>query len=195
MGRFRLWRLLTNRLAVLLCAMLAQAAAAPPRIEVVEGDGAINNIRLHRAKEPVVRVLDSTGQPLPDVAVTFLLPESGASGMFADGHTSLTAMTDTNGQAVGRGLRPNNSAGQFQIRVTTSYQGEAATAIVTQTNAEPVQAGVSSSKKILIVVLLGGAAAAGAAVALGKGKSSSSGSTTTTTGAVITPGSPTFGQP
>jgi hypothetical protein len=181
-------------LGVVLCAVLAQAAAAPPHIEVVEGDGAINNIRLHRAKEPVVRVLDATGQPLPNVAVTFLLPESGASGMFADGHSSLTAMTDANGQAVGRGLRPNNTVGQFQIRVTASYQGAAATAIVTQTNAEPVQAG-SSSKKILIVALIGGAAAAGAAVALGKGKSSSPAAPPAPTGAVITPGAPTFGHP
>jgi hypothetical protein len=183
MGRF---------LGALLCAVLAQAAAIPPRIEIVEGDGAINNIRLHRAKEPIVRVLDSTGQPLPNVAVTFLLPETGASGMFADGRSSFTTMTDANGQAVGRGLRPNNLAGQFQIRVTASYQGEPATAIVTQTNAEPVQAG-GSSKKILIVALLGGAAAAGAALALSKGKGSST-AAPATTGAVITPGAPTFGH-
>jgi hypothetical protein len=180
--------------AVLLCAVLAQAAATPPHIEVVEGDGAINNIRLHRAKEPVVRVVDSSGQPLPNVAVTFLLPETGASGTFAAGLSSLTAMTDANGQAVGRGLRPNNHTGQFQIRVTASYRGEAATAIVTQTNAEPVQAG-GSSKKILIVALIGGAAAAGAAVALSKGKSSSAAPPPPPAGAVITPGAPTFGHP
>jgi len=183
-----------NWLPVLLCAAVAQAAAAPPRIDVVEGDGAINNIRLHRAKEPVVRVVDSTGKPLPNVAVTFLLPQTGASGMFADSQASLTTMTDANGQAVGRGLRPNNSAGQFQIRVTASYQGEMATAVVTQTNAEPVH-GSSSSTKILIVALIGGAAAAGAAVALGKGKSSATTAPTSPAGAVITPGNPTFGHP
>lgn len=185
MGRF---------LSAWLCAMLAQAAAVPPRIEVVEGDGAINSIRLHRAKEPIVRVVDSTGHPLPNVAVTFLLPETGASAIFADGRSSLTTMTDATGQAVGRGLRPNNSAGQFQIRVTASYQGEAATATVTQTNAEPVQAGHSSTK-ILIIALLGGAAAAGAAVALGKGKSSATTAPPPPAGAVITPGAPTFGHP
>jgi hypothetical protein len=183
MGRF---------LAVLLCAVLARAAATPPRIEIVEGDGAINNIRLHRAKEPVVRILDSSGQPLPNVAVTFLLPETGASGTFAAGLSSLTVMTDADGQAVGRGLRPNNHTGQFQIHVTASYQGDAAMAIVTQTNAEPVQAG-GSSKKILLAVLIGGAAAAGAAVALSKGKSSPS-APPPPAGAVITPGTPTFGH-
>jgi hypothetical protein len=187
--------LATQSLAVLLCAVLARSATTVPRIEVVEGDGAINNIRLHRAKEPVVRVVDQDGHPIPNAAVTFLLPGNGASGTFADGKASLTVMSDANGQAVGQGLRPNGSAGQFQIRVTTSFQGQAATTSISQTNAEPAQGGVSS-KTILILALVGGAAAAGAAVALGKGKSSSSPTTTvTTTGVVISPGSPTFGPP
>ena len=181
-------------LAVLLCALLARSATTVPRIEVLEGDGAINNIRLHRAKEPVVRVVDQDGHPIPNVAVTFLLPSQGAGGTFADGKTLLTVMSDNNGQAVGHGLRPNGTAGQFQIRVTTSFQGQAATANISQTNAELAQGG-GSSKTILILALVGGAAAAGAAVALGKGKSSSSTTTTTNPGAVISPGNPTFGPP
>jgi hypothetical protein len=178
----------------LLCAVLARSAATVPRIEVLEGDGAINNIRLHRAKEPVVRVVDQDGRPIPNVAVTFVLPSQGASAAFADGKASLTVMTDADGQAVGHGLRPNGNAGQFQIRVTTSVEGQAATADISQTNAEPAQGGVSS-KTILILALLGGAAAAGAAVALGKGKSSSSTATSPGTGTIISPGSPSFGAP
>jgi hypothetical protein len=187
----------TQTLAVLMCACMARPATTVPRIEVVEGDGAINNIRLHHAKEPVVRVADQDGQPIPNVAVSFVLPGQGASGEFADGKTVLTVMTDDKGMAVGRGLRPNNSAGQFQIRVTVSYQGQAATANITQTNAEPAQGG-KSSKTLLLVAIIGGAAAAGAALALGKGKSSSSGSTGTQpppAGIVITPGQPKFGNP
>jgi len=186
--------LAAQSLAVLLCAVLARSATTVPRIEVLEGDGAINNIRLHHAKEPVVRVVDQDGHPLPNVAVTFLLPTQGAGGTFADGKTFVTVMSDKDGQAVGHGLRPNGSAGQFQIRVTTSLEGQAATTNISQTNAEPA-AGKGSSKTILIVALVGGAAAAGAAVALGKGRSSSSTTTTTNTGAVISPGSPTFGPP
>ena len=186
--------LAAQSLAVLLCAVLARSATTVPRIEVLEGDGAINNIRLHHAKEPVVRVVDQDGHPLPNVAVTFLLPTQGAGGTFADGKTFITVMSDKDGQAVGHGLRPNGSAGQFQIRVTTSLEGQAATTNISQTNAEPA-AGKGSSKTILIVALVGGAAAAGAAVALGKGKSPSSTTTTTNTGAVISPGSPTFGPP
>jgi hypothetical protein len=191
--RTRWAQLAAQSLAVLLCAVLARSATTVPRIEVLEGDGAINNIRLHRAKEPVVRVVDQDGHPIPNVAVTFLLPTQGAGGTIADGKTLITVMSDKDGQAVGHGLRPNGSAGQFQIRVTTSLEGQAATTNISQTNAEPA-AGKGSSKTILIVALIGGAAAAGAAVALGKGKSSSS-TTTTNTGAVISPGSPTFGPP
>ena len=177
-------------LCILLCACLM--AAETPKIEVVEGDGAINNIGLHRAKEPVVRVVDQNGNPLPKIAVTFLLPDRGPGGTFADGHNSLTIMTDDKGLAVGHGLKPNNTAGQFQIRVSASYQGQVMNAVVTQTNA-PAQA-KSSSKTILIVAIIGGAAAAGAAAALGKGKSSS-GSQPPPSGVTITPGSPSFGSP
>ena len=193
MGGFRL--LASQWVALVLCALLVRAAVTVPRIEVVEGDGAINNVRLHRAKEPVVRVVDQDDHPLPNVAVTFLLPENGPGGTFVDGRTSLTVMTDSNGQAVGRGLRPNNTAGQFRIRVTASYQGQATSTIVTQTNAEPAKGG-GSSKTILILALLGGGAAAAAAVALGgKHGSSSTPTPPTNTGAVINPGNPTFGPP
>jgi len=181
-------------LAVLLCAVLARSATTVPRIEVLEGEGAINNIRLHHAKEPVVRVVDQDGHPIPNVAVTFLLPSQGASGTFADGKTLLTVMSGDDGQAVGHGLRPNGSAGQFQIRVTTSFQGQAATIDISQTNAEPAQGG-GSSKTLLIVALVGGAAAAGAAVALSKGKSSATTNNNNNTGAVISPGNPSFGPP
>lgn len=179
-------------LALLLCATLARSQATVPRIEVIEGDGAINNIRLHHAKEPVVRVVDQDGHPIPNVAVTFLLPGNGASGTFADGKASLTVMTDENGRAVGQGLRPNGAAGQFQIRVTTSLGGLVATANISQTNAEPATGGVSS-KTIIILALVGGAAAAGAALALGKGKSSTT--TAPPSGALITPGTPSIGPP
>lgn len=186
--------LVTQSLAVLLCAVLARSAETIPRIVVVEGDGAINNIRLHHAKEPVVRVEDQDGHPIPNVAVSFLLPSQGASGTFTGGKTVVTVMTDDKGVATGRGLRPNGSAGQFQIRVTVSYQGHAATTVIMQTNAEPAQGG-GSSKTMIILLLIGGAAAGGAALALGKGKSSSSITPPTNTGVVISPGNPSFGPP
>jgi hypothetical protein len=189
LDRTKFWNI---GLALLLCPLLVHAAV--PRIEVLEGDGAINNISLHRAKEPVVRVVDENGNPLPNVAVSFLLPAQGPSGTFTNGQTVITVMTDADGKAVGRGLRPNSSAGQFRITVSASVEGQAATASITQTNAEPAQAG-KSSKTLLIVALVGGGVAAAAAAALGKGKSSSSSSGGGSSGAIISAGTPTFGPP
>src|ERR1700689_3818188 len=105
-----------------------ESPSQPTAINVgsVEGDGAINSIRLRRAHEPVVRVVDSAGEPLSGATVTFLLPATGPSGSFLDGSLSLTTETDGQGRAVGRGLHPNSIAGQFRIRVTASRSGSEA---------------------------------------------------------------------
>jgi hypothetical protein len=176
-----------------------QPAAVNIDIGTVEGDGAINSIRLRRAHEPVVRVADSGGEPLSGATVTFLLPATGASGSFLDGGLSLTTQTDDQGMAVGRGLRPNSIAGQFQIRVTASWNGSQGAATLVQTNAEPVIKS-SHSKTIAIIVIVAGAVAGGAAIAArGKSSPADSAATTTTTATVaggsISPGAPSFGPP
>jgi hypothetical protein len=188
------------------CLLSAQEPqGAPPRtaagnisVAAVEGDGAINSIRLHRAHEPVVRVTDSAGAPVSDATVTFLLPATGASGSFLDGGLSLTIQTDNLGRAVGRGLRPNSVAGQFRIRVTVQWHGSEAAATLVQTNAEPVVKS-SHSKTIAILIIIGGAAAGGAVIAARGGKSSaadnSSTVVTTPVGGSIVAGSPSFGAP
>ena len=181
----------------------AQPGAAPgARIRVLEGDGAINSIRLHRGHDPSVQVLDAAGNPAPAATVIFLLPAVGPSGTFGDSGLSLTAQTDARGIAVGKGLRPNRIAGQFRIRVTASWRGEAASTTLTQTNAEPLGKS-SNSKWIAIVALVGGAVVGGAVAATHGGKSSSTASTdgTATTGGgvsagtTIVPGSPSLGPP
>jgi hypothetical protein len=182
----------------LISAQEPQEAPSQPtvvNVGSVEGDGAINSIRLRRAHEPIVRVVGSGGEPLSGATVTFLLPATGPSGSFLDGGLSLTTNTDSQGRAVGRGLRPNSIAGQFRIRVTASWGGSQGAATLVQTNAEPVVKS-SHSKTIVIVVIIAGAVAGGAAVAA-RGKSSPAESTTTTSvaGGAISPGTPSFGPP
>jgi hypothetical protein len=163
------------------------------RVEVLEGDGAINSIRLHRAHDAVIKVTDAGGEPLPGATVTFMLPVSGPSAAFPDGARRLTAQTDDHGTAAARALRPNAIAGQFQIRVSASLHGSTAEAAVVQTNAEPViQSG--HTKLIVILVAIGGAAAAGAALAL-HGKSTSADTSSASGGGAITAGAPIFGPP
>ena len=161
-------------------------------IETVEGDGAINSIQLHRAHDPVVRVIGPNGQPLAGATVTFVLPATGASGTFVDSGLSLTAQTDNQGRAMGRGLRPNAVEGRFQIRVTASWRGSEAAATISQTNAGAASKS-SHTKWIVIAGAVAGAAVAGA-IAASHGGHSNTG-TTPTTGGSISAGTPSFGPP
>jgi hypothetical protein len=181
---------------------MGQEAAAPRSLEngasiqIVEGDGAINSIRLHRGHEPKVRVVDNEGTPISGTAVTFVLPATGPSATFAESGMSVTVMTDERGEAIGRGLRPNGIPGQFRIRVTASWRDSPAVATLVQTNAEPALHS-GHGKTIALIVLIAGAAGGGAAVALGKGGGSGQSVTTavqTVPGTVVS-GNPTLGPP
>ena len=186
-------------LVLVFCLLAAPTAAQGPGIKLViqEGQGAINNIQQHRAKEPVVQVTDENGAPIPQASVTFQLPETGPGGVFADDNKMLTVQTDEKGLAVGRGLRPNQSAGQFQIRVTASFQGATASAVISEINAQPTATSGGGSKKFLIIALIGGAAAGGLGAALGHGKSSttSAGNISVPPPTVLVPGTPTIQPP
>jgi hypothetical protein len=166
-------------------------------VRVVQGEGAINSIRLRRAHDPAVQVLNARGEPLAGATVTFLLPATGPGGSFQDQGLSLTLQTDQKGMAIGRGLQPNRLAGQFRIRVTASSRGAVASASITQTNAEPGTSG-GNSKKILILSLVG-AAAVGGVIAATQGGGSGSTAAPVTPGSssavTIVAGSPVFGPP
>jgi len=173
----------------------APPISAVPTIQIVEGDGAINSIRLHHGHDPVVRIVAADGQPIEGATVTFLLPSTGASGTFAGNEgLSLTVQTDQRGIAVGRGLRPNAVPGQFRIRVNTAWAGSPAAISLTQTNAEPLAH--SHTKTIVIIVAIAAAGAAGAAVAAsGHGSSNQSNPATTVSSGSIISGTPTIGPP
>lgn len=185
-------------------AIAQQAEAGPAlRVEVLEGEGSINNIRELTMRSPVVRVLDAAGRPVEGASVSFTTPAIGASAIFVDGGSQATVTTDDKGIARVEGMKPNNIVGNFEIRVTASANGNRASARINQTNAAPAapSSGGGGGKTALIVLLVAGAAAGGLAAALGGGGGSSSGSpnnppTTPNPPAVtITPGSPSFGAP
>src|ERR1035441_3410616 len=71
-------------------------------VVVLEGDGAINNIRLPRAKEPIIRVEDANNQGVAGAIVTFLLPASGAGAFFGGGGRK-PKMTKGGPRGVGKG--------------------------------------------------------------------------------------------
>jgi hypothetical protein len=144
---------------------------------VVEGEGAINNIRQRTARETIVQVEDENHKPVAGAVVVFTLPSQGAGGAFANGAQTLTVTTNAQGRAVAQGLRVNRVAGRWQMRVNASSGGRTGTVTVTQTNAVAAAAGAGaagaaagiSAKVIVIVVAVAGAAAAGGVVAATRG--------------------------
>ena len=202
-------RWLCTSLAVLLMlppppvaaqAPAAAGAASLLNIVVVEGEGAINNIRQRTAREPIVQVEDQNHKPIAGAAVTFTLPSRGASGVFPNGSRTVTVMTNNQGQATANGLKPNTVKGQMQIHVNASFSGQTASAVITQTNvvgaavAGAAAAGISA-KLLIGIVVVAGAAAAGGAIAATRGGGSSTASAPTSTPTTISPGTGTVGPP
>lgn len=191
-------------LSLLRAPAWAQQAATGLRINIVEGEGAINNVRQRVNREPIVQVEDNNRKPVAGAVVIFFLPDQGASGTFADGSRMLMTVTDNQGRAVARGIRPNNQSGPMQIRVTASFQGLTASSVISQTNVAASAAsgasgaGLSAGAKWAIILgIAGGAAAAGAVIATHSGGGSSSPtSPSSPSPIVITPGgTPTVGGP
>ena len=180
-------------LANLLGARSWEQDAPAPKlfINIVEGEGTLNNIKQRVNREPIVQVEDENHKPIAGAAVVFFLPTSGPSGTFANGSQTLTVTTDSVGRASAPGIHPNHVTGKMQIRVTASANGQSATAIITETNISgaSVGRGLSTTAKVLIAV--GVAAGVGAGVYFGLRGSSSS----PPTGVIITAGTATVGAP
>jgi hypothetical protein len=186
---------LTIVLAILLAwqplqsGMLAQEAAGPKlKILILEGDEVINNIRQRTAREPIVQVEDENHKPVAGALVLFALPDSGPGAVFPGGAKTLMVNTNQKGQAVARGLRPNQVAGKYQIKITASFKGASTTATLSQTNAAGAAAaagGIGAGKILAIIAIAGAAAAAGAVAATHNGQSSTT----------LSKGTPSVGHP
>jgi hypothetical protein len=170
------------------------AAVSKIHVDILEGDGQIINIKARINPAPAVQVVDDQNQPLQGALVVFFLPSQGPGGTFPDGSRNLTVSTDRTGRATAAGIVPNNQTGQFTIRASASYQGQTASADITQVNVSGVSAsgtggGGLSAKAWILIGVLAGAAVGGYLAARGSGGSSTAGNT----GIVITAGTPTVG--
>jgi hypothetical protein len=178
--------------------MNAQAPASATKlvISILDGEGALNDIRQRTAREPIVEVQDENHKPIAGAVVLFILPGSGPSGIFPNGLQTFSTLTDAEGRAVAMGLRPNSVAGSYNIHVTASYHEATAETMIHQRNVTGESPGTSTtttaaathglSTKTLLIVL-GSAAAAGTVGAILATRGSSS--------TTITAGTPTVGPP
>src|ERR1043166_9662592 len=89
--------------AVLLGVAYAQdPQPAPLRLNliVVEGDGAINNLKQRTARQTIVQVEDENHKPVAGVVLSFTLPADGPGGVFAGGAHNMVLTTGANGRAL-----------------------------------------------------------------------------------------------
>lgn len=190
-------RLLALAIALVFSGQTAVDAQAPPppqlQITILDGEGALNNIKQQTAREPIVQVEDENHKPIAGALVIFSLPQSGASGTFAGGSTVFNGVSDVNGHAIATGLTPNNIVGKYQIQVTAKYRGLTAHTSINQSNfmgstVNPAHAATHAFplKAVLIVAAVAGAAAVAVVVATQSG-----GGPSTT----ITPGTGTVTAP
>jgi hypothetical protein len=131
--------------AVLLLRPLEMIAAAPPappppapqpamlQINILEGEGALNNIRARTAREPIVEVQDENHKPVAGALIFFTIRSTGAGGTF-NGSASMSLYTDANGQAVAHGFMPNFKTGKYVIEVTAVVGAVTAFILIHETN-------------------------------------------------------------
>lgn len=106
-------------LAMLLAATARELPGAPPlklTLVVVEGEGAINNIKRRTSREAIVQVEDENRKPVAGAAVAFLLPADGPGGTFTGGAKSASIVTDSAGRAAMPHLQVNSNPGILQHR-------------------------------------------------------------------------------
>jgi hypothetical protein len=141
--------------------------ASSLRIVVLEGEGAVNIIQQKTAVRPLVEVRDRNNLPVAGATVTFTIGGAGQGAAFAGGVQTLTVTTNAVGQAAASSLNALSS-GAFQIQVQAAYQGQIATAAISQTNfataAAAAQAGAGAGSGGTATGATGGAAGGGGGV-------------------------------
>lgn len=168
------------------------------KIVVVQGEGALNNIRARSATQLVVEVRDEGDKPVPGAEVVFQLPPAGPGGVFNGWMRTQTARTGPDGRAETNGFTPNDEEGRFNIKVTATSGNKTTSAIIAQSNTRNGGNGGAQAKsrsgmwKVLAV--LGAAGLTGGIIAATRGGDNGS-SAPATIPITISPGPVTVGGP
>lgn len=161
----------------------AQPPAAPGRLKVniIAGQGAVNNIVVGVGAQPIVEVLDEKDAPVAGADVTFEAPGSGASGTFF-GKATQTVKTDAKGRALVTGFSPNSQQGRFQILVKAVAGSATGENTISQTNGGPGMGASTvnppSRKKMWTILAIAAGAAAGGGIAASRNGDSTTTSAT-----------------
>jgi hypothetical protein len=200
----RPFRLRTYMMSLTLCCAslqlatapgVAQSAPVPSKlfIQVLEGEGALNDMRSRTTREPIVQVQDENHKPIAGVVIIFTTPSSGASATFSNGLTNLQTVTDVEGKAIAAGFKPNGISGSYQIRVQANWNQLTTTSVINQTNTKQSSTSTQTVhaarafplKAVLIVAAVAAAAGVTTGILATRGGS----------GPTISAGTPTVGAP
>ncbi len=158
------------------------------QIRILEGEGGVHAAGTRAIRPLTVQITDETGKPVAGAAVSFRLPEQGASGVFGNGLQSELVTSNAEGRAVAWGIEWGKVAGPVEIRITAA-KGEARAGTVTslyvaegsasqvtrKAQAEAAHQVATATPKsrvkwITLTALIAGAAAGGVAAATGASK-------------------------
>jgi hypothetical protein len=150
--------LITRFISLLLTPILmfgplsAETSISPPappsaaansetlRLRLIGGESTELPLGSRSLQAFLIEVTGSNGEAVPNVAVTFRLPDADPTGRFADGTHAAVAYTDQTGRAKINGIRWNAAPGMVAIRVTATKGTAHAGILIPQTLA-PVSAG------------------------------------------------------
>ena len=122
--------------AALIFAVFSNSSADAAQLlqlQIVEGEGLSYRIGTRATRGITVLVTDETGQPVSLAAVTFRLPDQGASGTFNSGSRTEVAASGADGRASVWGMRWNNTPGTVEIRISAAKEQLRAGIVSTQT--------------------------------------------------------------
>ena len=114
----------------------AQAAPKSLHIVILDGEGALNNIRERTAREPIIQVEDENHKPVSEAAVVFLIHggNNGAGATFGGNSLSFATKTGPDGKAQTQGLQVGQTPGSFTITVTATVGSLVAESVIHQSN-------------------------------------------------------------
>jgi hypothetical protein len=128
----------------ILCCALAFAVSANAsvivQLKVVEGEGVVYRTGTRATRGLTVLVTDETGKPVDLAAVSFRLPDEGATGTFNSGLRTEIITTGADGRATVWGMQWNKTVGPVEIRVTAIKEQARAGLISTQYLSDSVAA-------------------------------------------------------
>jgi hypothetical protein len=120
----------------IFCCALAFAISANAsvivQLKLVDGDGAVYRTGTRATRGLTVLVTDETGKPIDMAAVSFRLPDGGATGTFSSGLRTEIVTTGPDGRASVWGMQWNKTPGPVEIRVTAMKEQARAGIISTE---------------------------------------------------------------